>query len=89
MATMDAKPIENQLRQIIHDQLGCDPGEITAEANFWDDLGCDSLDSIEIVMAVEEYFGIQIKDEEAEVATRFKDAVELVERYLAEKAGLR
>lgn len=72
---------EERLKQICIEQLGVDEGEITPSANFVDDLGCDSLDQIELVMAVEEVYDIDIADEDAEKVVTFTDAVELVDRY--------
>ena len=61
-----ANNIEAKVKQIIVDQLGVDAGEVTAEASFVEDLGADSLDTVELVMAFEEEFDIEIPDEEAE-----------------------
>ena len=61
-----ANNIEAKVKQIIVDQLGVDAGEVTAEAGFVEDLGADSLDTVELVMAFEEEFDIVIPDEEAE-----------------------
>lgn len=64
---------ESKLKQILIEQLGVDEGEITPDANLFDDLGADSLDSVEIVMAVEEEFGIEIDYAETENLYRVKD----------------
>ena len=72
MAT-DAK-----VQEIIVKQLGVDAGKVTGEASFVEDLGADSLDTVELVMAFEEEFGIEIPDEDAEKITRVKDAVDYI-----------
>ncbi len=61
--------VEEKVKKIIIDQLGVDEAEVTSEAKFIDDLGADSLDTVELVMALEEEFGIEIPDEEAEKIT--------------------
>jgi acyl carrier protein len=58
--------VEDKVKEIIVDQLGVDEQQVTAEASFVDDLGADSLDTVELVMALEEEFDIEIPDEEAE-----------------------
>lgn len=58
--------VQPKVREVIADQLGVDPDRVKAEASFIDDLGADSLDIVELVMAVEEEFGIEIPDEDAE-----------------------
>lgn len=58
--------VQPKVREVIADQLGVDPERVKAEASFIDDLGADSLDIVELVMAVEEEFGIEIPDEDAE-----------------------
>jgi len=68
--------VEERVKQIIVEQLGVDEGEVTATASFVDDLGADSLDTVELVMAFEEAFGIEIPDEDAEKIATVKDAVE-------------
>ncbi len=75
--------IPDKVRNIIAEQLGVKPEEVTPEAKFIDDLGADSLDTVELVMALEEEFGIEIPDEEAEKLITVGDAV----RYIGEKAG--
>lgn len=73
--------IEAKVKQIIVDQLGVDEEEVTPEAKFIDDLGADSLDTVELVMALEEEFGIEIPDEDAEKIITVHDAIE----YIREK----
>ena len=74
--------IQERVKAIIADQLGVDEAEITSEASFVDDLGADSLDTVELVMALEEEFGIEIPDEEAEKISTVKDAVNYIEEHL-------
>jgi acyl carrier protein len=75
--------IQDKITEIIVEQLGVKPEEVTAEASFVDDLGADSLDTVELVMALEEEFGIEIPDEDAEKIQTVGDAI----RYIEEKAG--
>ncbi|MGH9638716.1 MAG: acyl carrier protein, partial [Bryobacteraceae bacterium] len=65
--------VEERVKQIIVEQLGVDAGEVTPSASFVDDLGADSLDTVELVMAFEEAFGIEIPDEDAEKIATVKD----------------
>ena len=74
---------QDKIRQIIADQLGVKKDEVTDGAKFVDDLGADSLDTVELVMALEEEFGVEIPDEEAEKLITVGDAL----RYIEEKAG--
>ena len=74
---------QDKIRQIIADQLGVKKEEVTDNAKFVDDLGADSLDTVELVMALEEEFGVEIPDEEAEKLLTVGDAL----RYIEEKAG--
>ena len=67
--------VEERVKQIIVEQLGVDEGEVTPNASFVDDLGADSLDTVELVMAFEEAFEIEIPDEDAEKIRTVKDAV--------------
>ena len=80
-----AKPVEERVKEIICEQLGVDEDEVTLEASFTDDLGADSLDIVELVMAFEEEFGIEIPDEDAEKITRVKEAVEYIESHAKAK----
>ena len=66
--------VEEKVKKIIVDQLGVDEAEVTPEAKFIEDLGADSLDTVELVMALEEEFGIEIPDEDAEKIVTVKDA---------------
>lgn len=70
--------IEVKVKEIIVQQLGVDAEKVTAEASFVDDLGADSLDVVELVMAFEEEFDVEIPDEAAEKIATVKDAVEFL-----------
>ena len=76
-----AESTEERVREIIVNELGVEPEKVTQEASFVEDLGADSLDTVELVMAFEEEFGIEIPDEDAENLQTVGDAV----RYLREK----
>jgi acyl carrier protein len=73
--------VEEKVKKIIVDQLGVDAAEVTPEASFIEDLGADSLDTVELVMALEEEFGIEIPDEEAEKIVTVKDAIEYIKAH--------
>jgi acyl carrier protein len=75
--------VEEKVKSIIVDQLGVNESEVTGSASFVDDLGADSLDTIELVMAFEEAFGIDIPDEDAEKIKTVQDAIE----YVASQKG--
>ena len=68
-----------KVRMIIVEQLGVDPAEVTVEASFLEDLGADSLDTAELVMAFEEEFGSEISDSEAEKILTVGDAIKFIE----------
>ncbi|MCA1795971.1 MAG: acyl carrier protein [Geobacteraceae bacterium] len=70
--------IEERVQKIVAEQLGVEAEQVTMEASFMDDLGADSLDTVELVMALEEEFEIEISDEDAEKIQKVKDAVEYV-----------
>ncbi|HMW02226.1 MAG TPA: acyl carrier protein [Acidobacteriota bacterium] len=74
--------IEEKVRQIIVEELGVDESEVTPKARFIDDLGADSLDTVELVMRFEEEFGIEIPDEDAEKITSVREAVTYIEAHL-------
>ena len=76
MASTDEK-----VKQIIVEQLGVDEAEVTPNASFVDDLGADSLDQVELLMAFEEAFNIEIPDEDAEKIATVKDAVEYIQSH--------
>lgn len=73
--------VADKVKGIIVEQLGVDEDEVTLEASFTDDLGADSLDIVELVMAFEEEFGIEIPDEAAEKISRVKEAVTYIEQH--------
>jgi acyl carrier protein len=70
--------VEKKVKEIVAEQLGKDANEVTNEASFIDDLGADSLDIVELVMAMEDEFGIEIPDEEAEKIKTVKDVIEYI-----------
>ncbi len=76
---MSEKTIEQRVTDIIVEQLGVKPEQITPEAKFIEDLGADSLDTVELVMALEEEFGKEIPDEEAEKLQSVGDVIKYVE----------
>ena len=71
--------VETQVKQIVVDHLGIDDSKVTPESKFIDDLGADSLDTVELVMAFEEKFGIEIPDDAAETIQTVKDAINYIE----------
>ena len=73
--------VEEKVKGIIVEQLGVDEEEVTPDASFVDDLGSDSLDTVELVMAFEEAFGIEIPDEDAEKIQKVKDAVAYIQQH--------
>ncbi|HEU4594125.1 MAG TPA: acyl carrier protein [Pyrinomonadaceae bacterium] len=73
--------IEMRVKQIIIDELGVDENEVTPNARFIDDLGADSLDTVELVMRFEEEFGIEIPDEEAEKIQSVRDAYTYIDTH--------
>ena len=77
--------VEQKVKQIIVEQLGVDEGQVDGSASFVDDLGADSLDIVELVMAFEEAFELDIPDEDAEKITKVKDAVDYIEAKMAKK----
>ena len=70
--------VEDKVKSIIVEQLGVDGDEVKPEASFVEDLGADSLDTVELIMAFEEEFSVEISDEDAEKIRRVQDAVEYV-----------
>jgi acyl carrier protein len=77
--------VEQKVKQIIVEQLGVDESQVDSNASFVDDLGADSLDIVELVMAFEEAFELEIPDEDAEKITTVKDAVEYIEGKTSKK----
>jgi len=80
-----AMSVEQKVKQIIVEQLGVDESQVDSNASFVDDLGADSLDIVELVMAFEEAFELEIPDEDAEKITTVKDAVEYIENKTSKK----
>ena len=77
-----AASVEERVKHSIVEQLGVDEAEVTPTASFVDDLGADSLDTVELVMAFEEAFEIQIPDEDAEKIQTVKDAIEYIQSHV-------
>jgi acyl carrier protein len=77
---MEVHMVEEKIKEIISKQLGVSSAEIQAETSFVEDLGADSLDTVELVMAFEEAFGIEIPDEDAEKIIKVKDAIEYINK---------
>jgi acyl carrier protein len=77
--------VEERVKKIVAEQLGLKVDDIKNEASFVDDLGADSLDTVELVMALEEEFEIEIPDEEAEKITTIQEAIGHIDAYLKEK----
>ncbi|MBD03740.1 MAG: acyl carrier protein [Candidatus Latescibacterota bacterium] len=73
--------IEERVRDLIVEQLGVNAEQVTTDASFVDDLGADSLDTVELVMAFEEEFGIDIPDEDAEKMGSVKDAIAYLDEH--------
>ena len=71
--------VETQVKQIVVDHLGIDDSKVTSESKFIDDLGADSLDTVELVMAFEEKFGIEIPDDAAETIQTVQNAIDFIE----------
>jgi acyl carrier protein len=76
---------EEKIKSIIAEQLGVKVEEVTPQASFIDDLGADSLDTVELIMALEEEFNVEIPDEDAEKMTTVGDAIKYVEEKVASK----
>lgn len=77
--------VEEKVRNIIVEQLGVEGDEVTLEASFTDDLGADSLDIVELVMAFEEEFNIEIPDEHAEKISRVREAVTYIQGNIGDE----
>jgi len=73
--------VEDRVREIIVEQLGVDAAQVTDKAKFVDDLGADSLDTVELVMALEEEFSLEIPDEDAEKITSVQDAIDYIKQH--------
>jgi len=72
--------VEEKVKQIIVDQLGVEPADVTPTASFVDDLGADSLDRVELVMALEETFGVEIPDDDAEKIATVQNAIDYIQK---------
>ena len=77
---MADKSIEEKVKEIIVEQLGVNPEQVTPQASFIEDLGADSLDIVELVMAFEEEFGVEIPDDAAEKITTVRDAIDYIDK---------
>ncbi len=78
---MSTSEISKSVTEIVSDQLGVDKKEVNPEASFVEDLGADSLDQVELVMRLEESFGLEIPDEDAEKITRVREAISYIEEH--------
>lgn len=76
------KSVERRVIEIIVEQLGVSEEEVTMEASFIDDLGADSLDLVELIMAMEEEFGLEISDEDAEKIQTVQDVVNYIHEHI-------
>ena len=76
--------LEDRVKKVVEEQLSVNPDQINEDASFIDDLGADSLDTVELVMALEEEFGVEIPDEEAEKITKVGEAIEYVKNNIQE-----
>jgi acyl carrier protein len=81
MVSDGKKEVMEKVKQIIGEQLGVDEGEVTPSASFVDDLGADSLDQVELVMALEEAFDVEIPDEDAEKIRSVQDAIDYIDKH--------
>ena len=72
--------VADRIKQIVAEQLGVDEDQVTAEASFMDDLGADSLDTVELVMALEEEFDVEISDEDAEKIQTVQNAIDYISK---------
>ncbi len=78
---MDEQKIFDEVKKVVVEQLGVSEAEVTREASFVDDLGADSLDTVELVMALEEAFGMEIPDEDAEKIKTIGDTINYVTQH--------
>lgn len=78
--------LEQKIRDIIVEQLGVAPEKVNPDASFVDDLGADSLDQVELIMAIEEAFDIEIPDEDAEKLEKVNDAIDYLKTHLEAKS---
>ncbi len=78
-----SQDVESKVKEIIIDKLGVDESEVVADANFTNDLGADSLDTVELIMEFEKDFDLSIPDEDAETIATVSDAVKYIQEKLA------
>jgi acyl carrier protein len=76
-----SESIEDKVKKIIAEKLSVDLAEVKPEASFVDDLGADSLDLVELIMSMEEEFGVEISDEDAEKIVTVKDAIDFIQEH--------
>ena len=81
MSTMSREEILAQLKPVVAEQLGVDESEVREDASFTEDLNADSLDLVELIMSLEEKFGLQISDEDAEKLTTVGEAVDFISEH--------
>jgi acyl carrier protein len=81
MAVATKKDVIEKVKQIVSEQLGVDEAEVTPSASFIDDLGADSLDQVELVMALEEAFNMEVGDEDAEKILTVQNAIDYVDKH--------
>lgn len=86
-AAEKVKEVTERVRQLISEQLGVDEAEVTPGASFTDDLGADSLDQVELVMALEEAFNLEISDEDAEKIRTVQNAIDYVAKHARVKVS--
>src|SRR6266480_2904154 len=84
---MAEKSIEEKVKDIIVEQLGVNPEQVTPKASFIEDLGADSLDIVELVMAFEEEFGVEVPDEEAEKLQTVQDVIDYIKDKAKQQGG--
>jgi len=83
----EEKSVEQKVTDIIVEQLGVNPEQVTPKASFIEDLGADSLDIVELVMAFEEEFGVEVPDEEAEKLQTVQDVIDYIKDKAAKQQG--
>ena len=86
MAEMTKDEIRAKIKKIVVDNLGVSEDQVTDDAQFSQDLGADSLDQVELVMSLEEEFGAEIRDEDADSLNTVGDAIAYIEKRIADKA---
>jgi len=82
MSTMSRDEILTQLKPVVAEQLGVDESEVREDASFTEDLNADSLDLVELIMSLEEKFGLQISDEDAEKLTTVGESVDFISEHV-------